>query len=542
MASVLRTTPDDFASTSSERSTIGLMKGLACTLLVFASFLSYSLLRSPIPGVNEPHYLAKSKHFWNSEWCRGDLFLDSSNPHAVFYATVGSLTQWLTLEQTALIGRVIAIALLAIGWVAMVRKLTFGWAAVVWTAWIYLYLAAMGSFSGEWIVGGVESKVFAYGFVFLAIAAALGNQLILAAVWSGFAVSFHPVVGVWSIVAAAIGYVLRRIFFNVHDSDDDRRAVSAPVLFIAAVVFIVCALPGLVPALQSMESGSPEADRIQVLERLAHHLNPLSFSRNQFIYFAVILAAWLVARYFAVLPEGERRFAAYVVGSILITLAGLIVGAGLLMPDNAALNGLSVKLLKFYPFRLADAFLPIAASIAIVGVATRAIGDSADNFDWRIAGLASVAAAALFVAALVLPNVDRNASRMTDTRLAKWLDVCRWIANETDQQVSVLTPPSSWAFKWYAERPEYFSYKDCPQDGPALLEWRRRYQLLQPWRTRNAWMVLTASELANLAQQEGVTHVIAEGRRLPLTPIYSNGEFLVYSLAELSKPRPASAQ
>ena len=30
----------------------------------------------PPPGVNEPHYLCRLKHFWNPGWCAGDLFLN----------------------------------------------------------------------------------------------------------------------------------------------------------------------------------------------------------------------------------------------------------------------------------------------------------------------------------------------------------------------------------------------------------------------------------------------------------------------------------
>ena len=57
----------------------------ACALLlVWAMFLSTSLIRAPIPAVNEPHYLGKAKHYWDPAWCAGDFLLDSSNPHLVF--------------------------------------------------------------------------------------------------------------------------------------------------------------------------------------------------------------------------------------------------------------------------------------------------------------------------------------------------------------------------------------------------------------------------------------------------------------------------
>lgn len=57
---------------------------LPITLLIFLGFLAYSLIQMPVPAPNEPHYLVKAKHFWNPEWCKGDLFLESSNPHLFF--------------------------------------------------------------------------------------------------------------------------------------------------------------------------------------------------------------------------------------------------------------------------------------------------------------------------------------------------------------------------------------------------------------------------------------------------------------------------
>src|SRR6185436_15746287 len=81
---------------------------------LWLSFLAYSLIRAPIPAVNEPHYLVKARHYWQPEWCRGDLFLESANPHVVFYQTFGWLPAVFRFETAALIGRMIALLLLAI--------------------------------------------------------------------------------------------------------------------------------------------------------------------------------------------------------------------------------------------------------------------------------------------------------------------------------------------------------------------------------------------------------------------------------------------
>jgi hypothetical protein len=54
---------------------------LAEAAAVAVSFLVYAAIAAPLPALNEPHYLAKAKHFWNPAWCAGDLFLESANAH-----------------------------------------------------------------------------------------------------------------------------------------------------------------------------------------------------------------------------------------------------------------------------------------------------------------------------------------------------------------------------------------------------------------------------------------------------------------------------
>ena len=69
--------------------------------------LIYGAVADPAPGVNEPHYIGKAKHFWAPAWCPGDLLYESSNAHWMFYFTVGYWAKWLTLPQLAWAGRLV---------------------------------------------------------------------------------------------------------------------------------------------------------------------------------------------------------------------------------------------------------------------------------------------------------------------------------------------------------------------------------------------------------------------------------------------------
>ena len=59
---------------------------------------------APVPHVNETHYLAKAKHYWDPAWCAGDFFLESADAHTLFYWPFGWLTRWFSLPVVAWIG------------------------------------------------------------------------------------------------------------------------------------------------------------------------------------------------------------------------------------------------------------------------------------------------------------------------------------------------------------------------------------------------------------------------------------------------------
>lgn len=387
--------------------------------MVLLSLAVFASLRSPVPGVNEPHYLTKAKHFWDAAWCSRDPFLQSANAHYVFYATIGVLTRYFSLEQAAWIGRVLGWLLLSSGWTALAsRLLPFRWGAL-WSAWVFLAFAALGNWSGEWVVGGIEAKVLSYGCGWWSLASALSGHPIRAAAWSGAAVSFHPVVGIWNTVAVAGALFVHdwRIWRVVRQTDWKE-------LVCCGLVWLLLAAPGLIPAVSMLRGAnkaqSYAADYIQVFHRLAHHLDPWRFSTTGYWSYAALLGLSIVL--YRIVPGRDRvctqvasgtqdsrpagrtvsasgprtlrrdnlvgdverwRLAArYVFAAVMIALGGVAIRAvpevaRWLRDSNvfpAARDGLEgwiqfkphlAGLLKFYPFRLADVAVPWMASLLI---------------------------------------------------------------------------------------------------------------------------------------------------------------------------------
>ncbi len=493
-------------------------------------FLGFSLARSPIPGVNESHYLCKARHFWQPAWCRGDLFLESANPHAVFYAAFGWLTTKLSLAQAALIVRGGQSLLLASGWLALGTRCLGETRRAVIAAILFLLLQATGTWSGEWMVGGAESKVWAYGFLLLAAAWGLDRRWYWAALSGGLAVSMHPVVGCWAIVIAGMAGLVN-YWFSKERSFEERKTTIAT----AVTILFLASLPGLIPAVQSLSAPSPqvasEADYLQVAVRLSHHLDPLTFPVRAWRDYALLLLVLALVRgrlqsRSAALATLER----WMVAAVLIAASGVLIAWGPRPLKELPWWQLRVKLLKLYPFRLADMLVPITLSFTLAAGLWQLIEQ---RFSTRLrpAVLTALVGAALLVAFRV-PTLDKTLDQQPPAVQTDWHAACDWIRQHTPPDAILFAANDNWSLRWYAERPEYFSFKDCPQDAASIVEWNRRNWVIYQWKQRAfADGRATVEELSQLRQETGITHLVCGVLGpLDLKPVFVSTNIKVYKL------------
>ncbi len=592
---------------------------LLAVALLAALFLSFSLARSPIPGVNESHYLCKARHYWQPEWCRGDLFLESANPHAVFYQAFGWFTTRLSLAQAALVIRGGQSILLAIGWLALSVRCLGNTRRALIAAALFLLLQATGTWSGEWLVGGAESKVWAYGFLMLAAAWGLDRAWIKCAIAGGLAVSMHPVVGCWGTVIAALGWGLSVVVGRwsglltcVHQESrspanscslspafgeipkdsvtaGERAGVRGPhegfssaphpnplptvkstpevtppvgrggrrqpvsdaetsqlpsegcprpslsVIAISLVLFAVTSLPGLIPAVQSLKAPSPqvasEADFLQVSVRLSHHLDPLTFPVRAWRDYGLLLLVWALIRAQLVQRrEAQARLEYWMLAALLIAAGGVLAAWGPRPLKELPLWELRVKALKLYPFRLADMLVPLTVSFTVAAVLWQLAEERLTAWR-RPAAIAALLVVALLIAFRV-PTLDKTLAQQPAAVQADWLAACRWVQKNTPTDSVLYATNDNWSLRWYAERPEYFSFKDCPQDAASIVEWNRRSLVIYHWKLRVfADGRVSWAELSQLRKETGITHLVC-GRFGPLEqkPVFGSANIWVYEL------------
>ena len=551
--------------------------GAVTVALVCGVFILSSLCRVPVPGVNEPHYLCKARAFYDSQWCAADHFLHSPNAHFLFFAVVGAAAQVLPFAVVAIVGRIVSLALLGVAWVTLGRRLSLSSFAIVLAACCFCGIAMTGNFSGEWVVGGLEGKVPAYGFALLAISFWLDalqadsrRRYILSGACAGLSVAFHPIVGLWFCIGMALSEVFLFLFPRAGSDDVQTRAVSAWVqngLSFAATAFIV-SLPGLIPALLLLTSGDVSADEIkranyvQVFWRLAHHLDPGTFPPKAWIHTSVLacvcIAGWVGLRRWQTGPMrsgGWRPCLLLLFASAILAAAGVAVG----WHTGPATDMLDWQwravVLKFYPFRLFDAFLPMTTALVLAGLVDVAVRRCVER---REVGQSTAVAAAngglchhenttpggaaivcvCIVTALALWQRPPAPGGYSPKQFADWQSACDWIRQHTPLDSQVFTPRESFAFKWFAERAEYVCIKDCPQDAKGILEWNQRLWRIHDW-SRDSFQNgrFDDADLNGLQSLTGCSFVLT--RRLgpfESKPVFRNDTWRVYAITDADVP------
>ncbi len=540
---------------------------VGCLGLVLAS-----LILAPIPAVNETHYLGKARHFANPAWCENDFFLNSPSVHVVFFASTGWLPPFFGMTATALLVRAAGLLVLAYGTYRLSQVLGLSGGGYLSGLWLWPVLVATINVSGEWIVGGAESKVFAYGFLFWAMACLSDDESFLTKSWASlsllaWSVAWHPIVGLWGALIILGSLVLQSILNKdrpIRSAGSETNVGTRSTGLLTNLCLLagwLAALWSIAAALQvSLMSGADEtvrfqANYLQVYYRLAHHLDPMAIPTTAWLRgisaAGLTFAAWVVLTHSVFLKSASftRRRAWQLLGwsalpAILLSIAGFLIGFGPRPAEKMAGYAWRMLLLKFYFFRMADVLVPLLLSFSLGELSIMAacrMKRRKSVTPWLLNSFAIVIPA-MMLALLVSFAVSRHGSWQAITVAIKqhqdWKATCEWIFKNTPRKTLCFAPTGHTSLKWFAERPEYVSFKDCPQDAAGIVEWNNRLLIITNW-LQKQWAngsdakpaLITKAGLKDLHEQTGLQLFITD-RLGPFEtePVYQNDTYRIYEL------------
>jgi hypothetical protein len=317
----------------------------------------------------------------------------------------------------------------------------------------------------------------------------------------------------------------------------------APSLLLGSVLALPGVLPGLLLTNVPPEMGA-EANRIYVFERLSHHLAPLELSSEELTRriqrFGVLILAfagfsWYRSQH-SPADNALLRIQNWALMSLAISLIGLVWEATTINHHD-----LSASVLKYYWFRLADVAVPVAVALSIGSMLKSALQNQ-----HRLAAIISTLIIATAFYWMVTTSTTRYAeSNEIDTYAARhaygWQEACKWANENTPGDSLFMVPRRAYDFRWYAERPVFFTWKDVPQDAESLVQWWHRYQDAYCGRIDQFGRVgpyfspqdLGAERLKDIAEKYKIDYLLtSEYPPLPLPVAYENPWYKIYNLQQ----------
>jgi hypothetical protein len=498
-------------------------------------FVFYIFINLPVPGPGEAYYLTKAKHYWDPAWVHGDFFLESASTHQFFYLTWGWLTCFFDLQTTSILGRISSMAIVAWGLTRFVSRFCHALSAVLTANCLFLALQSCVDLADEWVIGGFEAKVLAFGLIFLAWSYLLERKIFTASMILGFAINTHVVVGGWALLLTLASLVCITI--------QTKKLVSCWEIFLFTIASTITASPGLISTVNALSLPDQEltaigiltkdqlqfhANYLLVIHRLHHHLDPGRWQLYAIISYCIMFTIGVTASYRTALLQHTHaqlspwKFAFWLSwGCMTLLLIGYFLGYR--TGDVVQMPGLAwrLNLLKFYWFRVPDIWIPLVCAITI------STWLSLQSFSKPLICLVIVTSLVISFTVREHPGHEFN-----QTQKQAWLETCSWIKNHTTSDKVFITPKLAWSFTWFTERKEYASFKNCPQDAVSLVEWNYRLKLTDDWLERiTKAQQVTETNITELQQKTKADFIITWGKFPNVHPAsYQNDFFTVYSL------------
>lgn len=528
-------------------------------VLLLTGFVSLRWLLNDNMGLfNEANMLPFARQHIDSNWIAQDWYLNQPPGYRVpFIVVFGRLAEAWGFLATSIVGRLLCYAFIASALVFLSRKLKLSTPLLLLAIALFLYIntgtsgaaGEQGAAAREWLFGGVEPKMVAYGLILYAIAALFTDRLLRAALLLGLATTFHTLVGGWAFLSALGWLVLWRRSLLLSDL---RRLGLFFVFYAAASLF------ALQPILEQISAPKAiarfPASFIYVYLRTPHHLNPLAWDAGWWLK-PVILLLTLGFSVFVLQRQAKRTdkpaSPAHLVRVRLVTftLVSLIPFAlGLLIAPFDQQG----KFLQYYPFRFGDLMLPLNTCLLFACALEQSFADGQARKVLisvcviLLSLTCALQAIAFGTQAFALQDFPSHPQEINSAGK----EMTMWIRHNTPKAAVFVSSPVDLAnFNWLTERATIAKFKLVPPTAVGVAEWLERLTDLSgrvdPWTdlsrtqdnsvsignklTKGYKTLTTAQAIALMDKYQAAYFLTDSNHRLKLPVTHHNDEYTLYT-------------
>ena len=238
-------------------------------------------------------------------------------------------------------GRLLSYAMICSSYLYLskVLKMKFFVSAMTYILFLYFFKNGIGD-AGEWIVGGLESKVIAYSFCIFSLALFLKEKYKKGFLFAGIGLSTHLLVGTYHLICLT-PLILSKL---------NKKNMSFKTLIFGMFLFSCTAIVGISEIFNSLFSSIPEITQkkgwdIYVNIRVPHHVIP-DFSVQTWLKLSLLTLISIL--FIKSKSQSKKHIAQYALSSVIIIIIGL-----------AIYNLCESHYMRYYFFRFSDVMLPL---------------------------------------------------------------------------------------------------------------------------------------------------------------------------------------
>lgn len=392
-----------------------------------------------------------------------DWYLNLNIPYRYLFShIVGFFIAKFGVVGTVFTGRLISYLLFSVVFIKLCKtiKQDFFYRLGVFLLLFIFFRRGMGA-GGEWMIGGLDTKVFAYCFALLSLTIVIQKKYYLGLLYAGFSFSFHVLIGGYNIVCLLPIFIVQ----SVNEKSTFLRLIKSSFAFLISASFGLYAT-----YIHFTEKIAPEIAQlgweIYVEKRVPHHVVP-NFSIKTLVLLVVFTVVVFV--FYKRQNKVQKYIALYALSSVGILVIGLVVYAFL-----------DATYLRYYFFRFCDVILPLI-TIILLG--------SLVKFDFlhRFLGKIYLKTTIVFLFVLGLgiviygiqiPKIKKQIFTIIENKTCVDSEMTNWIKKNTTKDAVFCIPPDNRFFYMNAERAILVSYKNSPQAPQDIIEWYERMKLL----------------------------------------------------------------
>lgn len=447
--------------------------------------LTALLVAKPVPYSNEFSYLPRIKGVYSSTYLASDItFSTSTNEYWLFDHLFGLFTYLFSLHTIAWCGRILC-------WIITfhaLRKLGKRWDIPSWlitisiAIWLLFNQAAIAD---EWVIGTFEAKCVAYILLIYGLDRICAGRDILSGILLGLSFAFHPLIGMWGILAAVPAQFIAK-----------RNIISSVRITSISGIF---SLIGLIPLLiMRSESTLPSEESLAyyLLVRFPFHCDPFSWSRSEMLFPFLILATSITIYFYS------KRTLAMTFLTLFLSILGVFYILGIVARYFEAF-----EILKYMPMRV---FSVIVLLFFVLNVSR--------SFYFKlykkplILGLIIASCVGLLWTKMVFRPLEQIGTTIQLWRSEPddYLKMYKWVEKNTPQNAVIIAPPWREEFWYISQRAMVVNYNKAIDAD--INEWVKRvYEFVG--KTELSEGVREDSDLAAYYEKRSIKDTIESAKR-----------------------------